>query len=275
MTSPNTTPSDVPGRRTGLARRDALKLFAAAPVLGAGLAGAGTLPAVAKESGLLEPTVATPAPAFRPSIRVTASEVGAATQTIPVPTRSSHPELSRRAAAAQLANAAADGAVIVEHDFQYQETGYWCGPAATRIALSARGVMVSQQQMANELPTTQNGTDSIGQVTAVLGNYVGWYETKQMPNDPPSQAQKDLLWNDITLDLGKGYALVTNIVAPAGNHPPGYPDYTIWHYFTVVGYNPANRDVLIADPAGFAPTATYWLTFDHLASLIPPKGYSA
>jgi len=85
-------------------------------------------------------------------------------------------------------------------DFQYQQTGYWCGPAATRIALSARISPPSQQQLANELPTTTNGTD----------------------------------WNDSS-----------------------------------------DMTVLIADPAGFAPTATCWLTFNQLATLIPPKGYSA
>src|SRR5262245_17744084 len=65
-------------------------------------------------------------------------------------------------------------------DFQYQQTGYWCGPAATRIALSARISPPSQQQLANELPTTTNGTDWIGQVTRVLNNHLGtgWYETK-------------------------------------------------------------------------------------------------
>src|SRR4029079_5726547 len=42
-------------------------------------------------------------------------------------------------------------------DFQYQQTGYWCGPAATRIALSARISPPSQQQVANELPTPTNG----------------------------------------------------------------------------------------------------------------------
>lgn len=182
----------------------------------------------------------------------------------------------RDSVARTLNQAQADGNVVVNIDFQYQETSYWCGPAATRMALSARSVWVSQQQMANELPTTTNGTDWIGQVTRVLSNYVGWYETKEMPNDPPTQAQRDLLWYDITFDLDRGYALVTNIVAPPSNHPPGYPDnQTIWHYFTVIGYNPSNRDVLIADPAGFAPTPTYWLTFNQLATLIPPKGYSA
>ncbi|MEV0802294.1 C39 family peptidase [Kribbella sp. NPDC050281] len=162
-------------------------------------------------------------------------------------------------------------------DFQYQQTGYWCGPAATRIALSARISPPSQQQLANELPTTTNGTDWIGQVTRVLNNHLGtgWYETKEMPNDPPTQAQRDLLWRDVTLDIDNNYPIVANIVAPASNHPPGYPNYTIYHYFTVIGYDSSDMTVLIADPAGFAPTATYWLTFNQLATLIPPKGYSA
>jgi hypothetical protein len=163
----------------------------------------------------------------------------------------------------------------VQVDYQVQETGYWCGPAATRIALSARGVYRSQADLAGELGTTQNGTDWIGQVTGVLGGYVGWYETKEMPNDPPSQAQKDLLWNDIVLDVNNGYAIVANIVAPPNNHPPGYPNETIYHYFTVIGYNDVDRTVKIADPASFSGNQIYWLTFDQLASLIPPKGYSA
>ncbi|WP_181774166.1 C39 family peptidase [Amycolatopsis pittospori] len=160
--------------------------------------------------------------------------------------------------------------------YQIQETGYWCGPAATRIALSARtGDLPNQQQLANELGTTTNGTDHIGQVTGVLSARVGWYQTKEIPNDPPTQAQRDLLWNDIVGDIDKGYAIVANIVAPPENHPPGYPNETIYHYFTIVGYNSDNMTVKIADPANFGGNQIYWLTFDQLASLIPPKGYSA
>jgi len=51
-------------------------------------------------------------------------------------------------------------------------------------------------------------------------------------------------------------AVVANIVAPANNHPPGYPDYTIYHYFTVFGYDPVDRTVVIADPANFGGNAT-------------------
>jgi hypothetical protein len=177
---------------------------------------------------------------------------------------------------APVTNAHATADHVLQVDYQVQETGYWCGPAATRIALSARGVYRSQADLAAQLGTDTGGTDWIGQVTGVLGNYVGWYETKEMPNDPPTQAQRDLLWNDIVLDIDNGYAIVANIVAPPGNQPPGYPPgQTIYHYFTVIGYNDVDRTVLIADPASFSGNQIYWLTFDQLATLIPPKGYSA
>lgn len=170
----------------------------------------------------------------------------------------------------------AAGEVSLDVDYQVQETGYWCGPAATRIALSAFDVSLSQADLAAELGTTENGTDWVGQVTGVLNNHVGGYTTREMPNDPPSQEQKDLLWSDIVGDIDAGKPLVTNIVAPPGNQPPGYPpDQTIYHYFTVIGYNDADMTVKIADPASFGGNQLYWLSFDQLASLIPPKGYSA
>jgi hypothetical protein len=169
-------------------------------------------------------------------------------------------------------------AKTLEVDYQVQETGYWCGPAATRIALSARMAPPSQADLAAQLGTTENGTDDIRQVTDVLNANLGSsdYESKYMPDDPPSQEQKDMLWQDIVGDIDGGLPLVTNIVAPPGNQPPGYPpDQTIYHYFTVIGYDDANKSVLIADPASFSGNQIYWLSFDQLASLIPPKGYAA
>jgi hypothetical protein len=163
-------------------------------------------------------------------------------------------------------------------EYQVQETGYWCGPAATRIALSARMAPPSQADLAAQLGTHEGGTDHIGQITTVLNNNLGtgWYETKEMPNDPPTQGQKDLLWNDIVLDIDNNYPIVANIVAPPGNQPPGYPsDQTIYHYFAVIGYDDVNRTVLIADSANFGGNQIYWLSFDQLATLIPPKGYAA
>ena len=92
--------------------------------------------------------------------------------------------------------------------------------------------------LASQLGTTTAGTNHVGLVTGVLNSDLRttYYETKWMPNDPPTTAQKDLLWHDITYDIDRNYALVANIVAPPSNHPPCYPNTTIYHYFAIVGY---------------------------------------
>ena len=161
-------------------------------------------------------------------------------------------------------------------DYQVQETSYWCGPAATRIALSARRAAPSQQTLARQLGTTTNGTDHIGLVRDVLNRQLGpEYKQVLMADDPPTPAQKSTLWADITNSIDHGYAVVTNIVAPPHDHPPGYPNRTIYHYFTVTGYDAQARKVFVSDPASFSGQRQYWLTFDQLASLVPPKGYAA
>ncbi len=164
---------------------------------------------------------------------------------------------------------------VLPHDYQAQQTGYWCGPASTRIALSTRIAPPSQQALANELGTTTNGTDWIGQVTRTLDGHLGdRFATVEMPNDPPRPDQRERLWNDVMLSIDAGHGMVANIVAPANNHPPGYPNYTIYHYIALVGYNPATRQVYVADPANFGGNHHYWLSLDQLSTLIPPKGYS-
>jgi hypothetical protein len=170
---------------------------------------------------------------------------------------------------------ASTSAKILPHDYQAQQTGYWCGPAASRIVLSTRMAAPTQGQLANELHTTTNGTDWIGQVTGVLDTHLGdRYATVEMPNDPPTPAQRDRLWHDVKLSIDAGHGMVANIVAPPSNHPPGYPNSTIYHYFAVVGYDPRTFQVHIADPANFQGNNHYWLSLDQLATLIPPKGYS-
>ncbi|OJY30219.1 MAG: hypothetical protein BGO98_26125 [Myxococcales bacterium 68-20] len=166
---------------------------------------------------------------------------------------------------------------VLNVQFQVQQTGWWCGPAATRVALSTRINPPSQASLASQLGTTTDGTDWIGQVTATLNAHLGagTYETHEIPNDPPTPQQRDRLWDDIVRNIDAGYVVVTNIVAPPNNHPPGYPASTIYHYFSVIGYNPDTRQVFIADSANFGGNTFYWLSFNQLASLIPPKGYAA
>jgi hypothetical protein len=166
---------------------------------------------------------------------------------------------------------------MVPVKYEVQSTGYWCGPTAAKMALSARINPPSQQALANQLGTTTNGTDWVGQITAVLNNNLKakWFVTREMPNDPPTPQQRDLLWRDLTRSVDNGFAFVANIVAPASNHPPGYPNYTVYHYVTVDGYNADTREVHISDSANFSNQKQYWISFNLLATLIPPKGYTA
>ncbi len=161
--------------------------------------------------------------------------------------------------------------------YEVQTTSYWCGPTATDMTLSARIAPPGQAALANQLGTTTNGTDWIGQVTGVLNANLkaGWYTTREMPSDPPTANQRDLLWHDLVRAVDDGFPMVANIVAPPSNHPPGYPSSTIYHYISLTGYNPDTRQVYVADSANFGGNQQYWLPFDQVATLIPPKGYTA
>ncbi|WP_186301144.1 C39 family peptidase [Rhodococcus sp. WB9] len=173
--------------------------------------------------------------------------------------------------------------LILDHTYSTQETGYNCGPASSQIVLTARGIDVAESQLAYELEALegnvgwndQDGTDSIVQVTTVLGRRTGQpYVTRQIPNDPPTGAQVDLLRSDVKRSIDGGNGVVANIVAPASNHPPGYPNYTVYHYIAIVGYDDV-QGVYVADPANFGGIHNYWLSWEKIASLIAPKGYSA
>ncbi|QIG58155.1 lysin A [Gordonia phage Skog] len=176
-----------------------------------------------------------------------------------------------------------------------QETSWWCGPASIQIALNTRGIRVAERDIARKTEALegnigwddQDGTDHIRQVTQVLNEYLpeADYVFVSTPNDPMSQSQKDHLWDSIVASIDAGYAVIFNIVAPPGNHPkavapstvsPNYGRYTIFHYFPGTGYfdsaNRRLRRVWIPDP-GFSPHG-FWLSFDQLATLIPPKGYT-
>ena len=132
--------------------------------------------------------------------------------------------------------------------------------------------------------THQGGTDWIGQFPAVLNRHIpgAQYRVVEMPNDPPTPAQRDRLWNDIVSSINAGHGVVVNIVAPPSNYPravapstisPAYNGGTVYHYFLAAGYSDGGgRRVWIAD-SGFSPYG-YWISLDQLATLVPPKGYA-
>jgi hypothetical protein len=175
------------------------------------------------------------------------------------------------------------GEKVLNYDYNIvpQETGYWCGPASAQVTLNCRGIFVDEQTLANEMGTDQGGTDYVALIERSLDPRLpeANYTSVDAPHDPPTQDEKDRLWDGILRSINAGYAVVMNWVAPPSNYPvgikgsqsPTYGGGTIFHYVTCAGYddNPAQRAVWIAD-SGFQPFG-YWISFDQCATLIPPK----
>lgn len=164
-----------------------------------------------------------------------------------------------------------------------QETGFWCGPASCQTALQILDQWVEEQQLANEMGTTENGTNSIDLLEGCLNSHAhnAQWKAVWLPNDPPTADQKETFWKHLKASIDAGFAVPGNWVAPPGNHPvavldsgpnPGYSG-TIYHYICYVGYKEVDgkRYVRVAD-SGFAPWQ-YWVTLDQCITLMPPKGY--
>ncbi|QXN74242.1 lysin A, protease C39 domain [Gordonia phage ObLaDi] len=161
---------------------------------------------------------------------------------------------------------------VLNHQHRIQQTGYWCGPTTVQMILLARGIDVPQATLAKELRTTTNGTDYIGQFPPVLNKRLnaGYYSTDYPP------AEK--LWDILTASHEAGYGVACNIVARSWNKPPGYPNYTIWHYVPSMGTRGAknlridNREVFCPDSANFSGVKSWWVPLAQMASLVSEKG---
>ena len=172
-------------------------------------------------------------------------------------------------------------------DEVHQDTGWNCGPATAQTLIRAAAKkFIPESSLAKEMGTHRGGTDWIGQVTRTLQKHLpaAKYATVEMPNDPPTSAQRERLWQHLTGSIDAGYGLAVNIVAPPNNYPRQsytstqalqYSGGTVYHYLSVMGYAiDANgvKHVWIAD-SGFKPYGS-WVTFAQFATLIPPKGYA-
>jgi hypothetical protein len=173
--------------------------------------------------------------------------------------------------------AAADTSRVLDYEFQWQQNGWYCGPAATRIALTARGFYYSQDFLAGQLGTTTDGTASAYDTTRVLNNQgsTGFYETKMIPGDYATQDQIDRLHWDVLYDVDRNYPIVANIVGSAMDTDGDYHSYWGGHYLTVVGYSNDGWTVKIADPADANGYGWYWMDTIRLAHWIAGRGYSA
>jgi len=164
-----------------------------------------------------------------------------------------------------------------------QITGWWCGPASCQTALQIIDTWVEEQDLANEMGTTEDGTPHIGLLADALNvhaHHAQW-EAVWMPNDPASRDECERFWVDLKANIDAGFAMPANWVSPDGNHPiavrgsgpnPGYYG-TVFHYICYGGWaeDETGRYVYVYD-SGFHPWQ-YWVTFEQACALMPPKGY--
>ncbi|MER7416629.1 C39 family peptidase [Micromonospora peucetia] len=159
-------------------------------------------------------------------------------------------------------------------EYQAQPNFYYCGPAATRIALSALGKALSQDEVAKKLGTTEAGTDSALDTTRVLNELTGGrYRTTEIPDPVPRPAQVDRLRADVLAALDEGRPVVANVKGTAvdtDGHPQSYEG---GHYLTLVGYRDGGDLIRIADPA--SPQGEYWMTLEKVANWVAERGYSS
>ncbi|MFC5007229.1 C39 family peptidase [Dactylosporangium cerinum] len=173
--------------------------------------------------------------------------------------------------------AAPPAAKELAYRFAWQENYYFCGPAATRIALTARELYPSQSEVAQSLRTTVNGTNSADDTTRSLNAYTksSFYKSHFITGQSATQAEIDRMQADIVNAITNGYAVVANIAGSTVDDKGGSHSYPGGHYLTVVGYSNGGRTVKIADPADALGVGYYTLTTAKLAHWTALRGYSA
>ncbi|MFY1637494.1 C39 family peptidase [Solwaraspora sp. WMMB335] len=169
----------------------------------------------------------------------------------------------------------ADGARELRVQYEAQPNFYYCGPAATRIALTAQGHTPSQDEVADKLGTTEAGTDSAEETTRVLNEVTGEseYETVSIGENAAKPEHVAKLKADVREAVDDKRAVVANIMGTATDVDGAAHSYEGGHYLTVVGYRDGGDTVKIADP--FYEGQEYWMDLDTLADWVAARGYSA
>ncbi|WP_255510252.1 C39 family peptidase, partial [Micromonospora sp. AP08] len=134
--------------------------------------------------------------------------------------------------------------------YEAQPNFYYCGPAATRNALSVLGKNIDVDAMAKEMGTTENGTNSINDITPVLNKETGkHYRSVELKDGKADDKQTDTLRADIVRTVDDGRAVVANIAGTATDTDGNTHSFEGGHYISVVGYRDNGKIVTIADSA--------------------------
>ncbi|WP_346125710.1 C39 family peptidase, partial [Micromonospora coerulea] len=156
-----------------------------------------------------------------------------------------------------------------------QPNFYYCGPAATRNALSVQGKDINVDAMAKEMGTTEAGTNSVNDITPVLNKETGKnvYRSVEIKDAKADDKQTDTLRADIVRTVDDSRAVVANIAGTAVDTDGNVHSFEGGHYISVVGYRDGGKTVTIADSAD-PNMASYRMSVDNLADWIATRGYT-
>ncbi|PZG17627.1 phytochelatin synthase [Micromonospora craterilacus] len=160
--------------------------------------------------------------------------------------------------------------------YEAQPNFYYCGPAAVRNALTTMDKNVSQDDLAKEMGTTENGTDSAFQTTKALNEKAGKevYRTVEVPGRSADDGQTDRLRADIVRAVDDGRSVVANVIGTATDIDGVSHSFEGGHYISVTGYRNDGDQAKVADSANPAQ-AEYWISTGALADWVASRGYSA
>ncbi len=165
----------------------------------------------------------------------------------------------------------------LNYDYKRQPNFYYCGPAATRIALTTLGHTPSFDAVAQKLGTTVDGTNSANDTTRVLNTVTGgnFYKTHEISGKTATATQIQQLKNDVINAVTTDHPVVANIAGTITDNSGDTHSYEGGHYLTIVGYADGGNNVKIADPADTQGDGSYWVHADTMANWIATRGYSA
>ncbi|WP_431727463.1 C39 family peptidase [Verrucosispora sp. TAA-831] len=211
-------------------------------------------------------------------LRKTALTIAAAAATaggIAAPAIAAQATPGVQAAAVVQADRKGHGERQLDVRYEAQPNFYYCGPAAARNALSVQGKNIDVHTMAKEMGTTENGTDSINDITPVLNRETGKdvYKSVEISTPTADTHHTDKLRQDIVRTIDDSRAVVANIAGTTTDTTGTTHSFEGGHYISVTGYTDNGNTVTIADSAN-PDHARYDLHINNLANWIATRGYA-
>ena len=184
--------------------------------------------------------------------------------------------ISPTAALADTSSSGPGANKVVGYHATLQPNGYYCAPAATRIALSAHGHIPNFEDLATDLHTTTAGTNSINDVTRVLNlNLGGGYHSVEISGGQATPEQVERLRVDVVTSINHGDPVVANIAGTVSDTIGEIHSYNGGHYLTITGYTEDGQKISVTDPADRLGSNEYQVPLNEMANWIATRGYAA